>query len=90
MELFLLLSALICGLTGTVRTAVVRAPEIVASHQLVAQATPVTAAARALALVRVRPAPSYPVATPAAEIVSPRLLPLARTGARLTPERRRE
>lgn len=88
MELFLLLTALISSLTGTVRTAV-RAPEVVHAQAAAFAATPAPAAIRALALVQaavparrpdgyVAPAVFVPIAQP--ELIS---VPRA-------PERRRE
>lgn len=91
MEFFLLLSALICGLTGTVRTAVVRAPAVIAARQVVSVDVAGTraAAVRAYALVvRVVTAPRPD------GYVAPRPLtldarPLVAAG-RAAPERRRE
>ncbi|HWK36193.1 hypothetical protein [Sphingomonas sp.] len=91
MELFLLLSALICSITGTVRTAVVRAPEAVVAAQ-VAGITFVgnrSAAVKALALVRaapVAPRPDGYVAPAPLALTARPLIP----AARITPERRRE
>jgi hypothetical protein len=53
LELFLLLSALICGFTGTVKSVIVRAPEAVVAQQQVAAveaAETVTFAMSALAM----------------------------------------
>lgn len=88
MELFLLLTALISSLTGTVRTAV-RAPEVVQAQSAVRAVTPAPAAIRALALVRAAPPQPRPdgyvapaVFTPVAQ---PELISVPRA-----PERRRE
>ncbi|UIJ44260.1 hypothetical protein LZK98_14425 [Sphingomonas cannabina] len=90
-ELFLLLSALICGITGTVRTVVVRAPEIVVASQVagVAIGGMRAAAVRAYALTTnriVAPRPDGYV-TPAVLVLTER--PLV-SFSRLVPERRRE
>lgn len=82
MDLFLLLTALLCGLTGTSRSAEVRAPAVEASR-IVAVAR-VTAA-----VVRAAPAPRPD------GYVAPRPLVLDLTMAHsfvvaITPERRRE
>ncbi|MGK6320416.1 hypothetical protein [Sphingomonas sp. DT-204] len=89
--MFLLLSALICGITGTVRTAVVRAPEMVVASQVADVAVGGTraAAVRAYALAMnrvVAPRPRGYVA-PAALVLTKR--PLV-SFSRLVPERRRE
>lgn len=88
MELLLLLSALICGLTDTVRTAVVRAPHAIEATRAADPAVAAGVVMRALVAARV------PVTRPAVRLTlvraMPRLTPVARIGMRVTPERRRE
>jgi hypothetical protein len=91
MELLLLLSALICGITGTVRTAVVRAPEVVAASQFASVSDGVIrhSAVRALVMLAARPVAPRPDGYVAPAVFAPRFdAPVS--GTRATPERRRE
>lgn len=91
MELFLLLSALICGITGTVRTAVVRAPEMVVASQVSGVVTGGmrATAARAYALAMSRVTAPRPDGYVAPAVPVPVELPLVSAG-RAAPERRHE
>ena len=91
MEFFLLLSALICGITGTVRTAVVRAPEmVVASHlATVVDSGMRQASVRAYVLSAARSVAPRPDGYVAPAVFAPVAAPLP-TATRATPERRRE
>lgn len=91
MELILLLTALISGISGTVRTVVVRAPEMVVAAQVVDLTTGGmrVAAVRAYALTMSRivaPRPDGYVA-PAVPVLTERTLVSV---TRVAPERRRE
>ncbi len=88
MELFLLLTALISSLTGTVRTAV-RAPEVVHAQMAALTVAPAPSAVRALALIQAAVPQQRPdgYVAPAVfvPVVQPELISVPRA-----PERRRE